>query len=84
MTGGFGWFHFWQEMPYAIRQLGKSPAFPVAAVLTLALGIGVNAAMLSVIDRVLLRAKPFPNTASGLGPRSTECDQLCLSDSVTT
>ena len=52
---------FWQEMPYAIRQLGKSPAFAVAAALTLAVGIGVNAAMFSVIDQVLLRAMPFPN-----------------------
>ena len=52
---------FLRDVPYAMRQLAKSPAFAVATVLTLALGIGINAAMFSVIDQVLLRSMPFPN-----------------------
>src|SRR3954469_25464614 len=73
---------FLHDLRYGARTLARNPGFACVAVLTLALGVGANAAIFSVVNAVLLRPLPWqqPDTAVMIWSRWTAFDKTWVSD----
>ena len=69
------WLHDWtHDLRYATRQLRRAPGFSLVAIGTLAIGIGANAAIFSVVNRLLLDPVPFPGGNRVVALRQVSAD----------
>jgi putative ABC transport system permease protein len=63
--------HLWRDLSFALRSLGKTPGFTLIVILVIAVGIGVNTAVFSVVNTVLLKPLAYPDPQSLVELRNT-------------
>ncbi|HQR35629.1 MAG TPA: ABC transporter permease, partial [Blastocatellia bacterium] len=74
--------HLWQDLRYGMRMLAKRPGFSLIAVVTLALGIGANAAIFTVINAAMFKPLPFADEARLVVLREYRTDDAQASKGV--